>query len=431
VVPWYAARMIHALLLTATLVGATPSSDAVVVLKAARMFDARAQKIVTPGLVVVRGAVIEQVGGAAPANATETIDLGDATLMPGMLDAHTHLTGEAGDWKQKWIDYETLPVAEQALYASTLARRTLEAGVTTVRNLGASDFVDKGLRDGIAKGYVVGPTVLVSLDALGTTGGHCDGPAKREDMYVEHVSDGVADGPDALRAKVRRNAKHGADVIKVCATGGVLSMSDDVKAPQVTQEEMNAIVDEAHTKGLKVAVHAHGAEGAKRAIRAGADSIEHATFLDDEALRMMKSRGTWLVPTLMAFQGVKRRLDAGELAPPVVPKAKAALAAGGDTIKRAIKMKVKIAMGTDAGVYPHGENAKEIGLLVDAGMPPLEALATATIRTAELLGVDARTGSLDKGKAADIIAVPGDPSVDVRTVERVRFVMKGGAVVKR
>jgi imidazolonepropionase-like amidohydrolase len=427
--------MLHALALVALVSSAPlePPKDAVVVLKAARMFDARAQKIVKPGLLVVRGGVIDQVGGTAPAGATagETIDLGDSTLMPGMIDAHTHLTGEAGEWKQKWIDYETLPIAEQALYASTLARRTVEAGITTVRNVGASDFVDKGLRDSIAKGYVVGPTMLIALDSLGTTGGHCDVDAVREDLFVAQIAPGVADGPDALRAKVRRNAKHGADVIKVCATGGVLSMSDDVKAPQLTQAEVDAIVDEAHTKGLKVAVHAHGAEGAKRAIRAGADSIEHATFLDDEALRMMKSRGTWLVPTLMAFQGVKRRMDANELPPPVMLKAKEALAASGDTIGRAIKMKVKIAMGTDAGVYPHGENAKELGLLVAAGMSPLEALSTATLRTAELLGVQARTGSLEKGKAADVIAVPGDPSVDVRVVERVRFVMKGGAILKR
>jgi imidazolonepropionase-like amidohydrolase len=425
-----ATHMLHALLLVGSLIAAPPAPETVVALKAARMFDAKKQAIVKPGLVVVKGNKIVSVGGVVPAG-TEVIDLGDATLMPGMMDAHTHLTGEASEWKQSWIDYQTLPIAEYALHASVYARRTLEAGFTTVRNVGASDFVDKGLRDSIAKGYVPGPTMLVALDSLGTTGGHCDVDAVREDLFATAIAPGVADGADALRAKVRRNAKHGADVIKVCATGGVLSMSDDVKAPQVTQAEMDAIVDEAHTRGLKVAVHAHGAEGAKRAIRAGADSIEHGTFLDDEALRMMKARSTWLVPTLMAFQGVKRRLDVNELPPPVVPKAHAALKASGETIRRAIQMNVKIALGTDAGVYPHGENGKEVGLLVDAGMTPLQALATATIRTAELLGVDATSGSLEAGKIADIIAVPGDPSVDPRAVERVQFVMKSGAVVKR
>ena len=415
-----------ALALAVAFAVATPST---IVVRAARMFDARKEALVQPGVVVVRDGVIVRVGGADPADAT-VIDLGDATLLPGFLDAHTHLAGEAGvDWKQDWIDDQQETVAEQALHASVYAKRTLDAGFTTVRNVGASDFVDLGLRNAIAKGYVPGPTMLVSLDAIGTTGGHCDISGPREGLLAHDRSPAVGDGPDAMRAAVRRNLKYGADVIKVCATGGVLSLADDVKSPQVTQAEIDAVVDEAHARGKKVAVHAHGAEGAKRAIRAGADSIEHGTFLDDEALAMMKAKGTWLVPTLMALQGVKARLDGGRLPPPVIPKAQAAIASAGIVIKKAIKMKLKIALGTDAAVYPHGQNAHEMVLLVDAGMTPAQALATATIRTAELLGVD--RGALEAGKAADIVAVPGDPTADIRAVDTVRFVMKGGVVFKQ
>jgi imidazolonepropionase-like amidohydrolase len=401
------------------------------VLKAARLFDAKAGKLVTPGVVVVADGKVAGVGpGASVPEGARVVELGDATLLPGFMDAHTHITGEAGhDWRQDVIDDLQRSIPEQTLEALPLVRATLMAGFTTIRNVGAGDFIDVGLRNAIRRGTVAGPRMLTATSGLGSTGGHCDGGNSwRKGVFAEDATPGVADGAEALRAKVRENIKYGADLIKVCATGGVLSLNADVGSPQLTQAELDAIVDEAHARNRKVAAHAHGAEGVKRAIRAGVDSIEHGSMLDDEALELMKKKGTWYVPTAMAFQDVKERADAGRLPEENVRKVRAVDAKRKESLKKAIARGVKIAFGTDAGVFSHGRNAGEFALMVEAGMAPAEALRTATVHAAELLGLSDTLGTLEPGKLADVVAVPGNPLQDIRKTEAVFFVMKEGVI---
>jgi len=399
-----------------------------VVLNAARMYDGKGDRVVTPGVVVVADGKITAVGPGAgiPAEAT-VIDLGDATLLPGFIDAHTHLSHQRSpDWKQDRIDRLEETVAEQALIASEFARKTLMAGFTTVRDVGASDFVDIGLRNAIRKGKVVGPRILAATQSLGATGGHCDVTGFRKGLLAKESSEAVVDSPEQARAAVRRAVKYGADVIKVCATGGVLSLTDEVDTPQMTQAELDAAVDEAHALRRKVAAHAHGATGAKRAIRAGVDSIEHGSFLDEEGITMMKSKGTYFVPTFMPLKALR----ADQLPPPVVPKFYAALAHHATSFKLALAKGVKIAFGTDAGVYNHGDNAQEFRYMVEAGMKPMDAIKGATSIDADLLGVSDRLGTLTAGKLADVIAVPGNPFADIRQTERVFFVMKEGVIYR-
>jgi imidazolonepropionase-like amidohydrolase len=319
------------------------------------------------------------------------------------------------------------------LRATENTRKTLLAGITTVRDVGSSDFIDVGLRNAINAGKIVGPRMLVAVHAIGATGGHCDdqgGFRAGVFGFESGPAQGVINGPEEARRAVRLNHKYGADMIKVCATGGVLSLTDDVDTPQLTQEELNAIVDEAHALRRKTAAHAHGAEGAKRAIRAGIDSIEHGTFLDDEALDMMKARGTFLVPTLMATQGGRERLGKGNYPPAVEAKMNAAIAAIDRTVRMAIAKGVNIGMGTDAAVYPHGRNPEEFHMLVDLGMKPLDALRAGTSRDADLLGRADRIGTLESGKLADIVVMPGDPTADIRQTEKVFFVMKEGVIYR-
>lgn len=409
--------------------------DGPLVLRAARAFDSATGAIVTPGLVVVGkdGRIAASGPGAAVPERARVIDLGDATLLPGFIDAHTHLSMEMrDDWKQDVIDGFRKTPPEAALDAIALARKTLHAGFTTVRDVGSSDLVDVALRNAIAAGTIEGPRMQVAAIAIGSIGGHADGTGGfRPAVFGKEPGPeaGIASGPDEVRAAVRYAVKYGADVIKCCATGGVLSLADAVDSPQMTEEELRALVQESHDLGKKTAAHAHGAEGAKRAIRAGIDSIEHGSFLDDEALDLMVANGTFLVPTLMAHVGIRERLErASQIPPNIVENANAAGGALHDTMRRAIAKGVKIAFGTDAGVFPHGRNAEEFARLVDCGLSPADALRSASAAGASLLGLEGKVGTLAPGAFADVIAVPGDPTLDVRATERVFFVMKEGVV---
>ena len=415
---------------------AAPDKPRPILLKAARLFDGRSDRVIAPGVLLVRGTIIEAAGSnvQVPEDA-QIIDLGDATLLPGFMDAHTHITADHPiDYKQAELDKMKKTTAEKALDAAEIARKTLMAGFTTVRDLGSSEFIDVGLRNAIRNGKVPGPRMLVSVHAIGAIGGHCDpsgGYRYGEFSHESGIAEGIGTGPEAMRAIVRFNIKYGADVIKTCATGGVLSESDDVDTPQLTQAELNALVDEAHSLKRKAAAHAHGAEGIKRAIRAGIDSIEHGTFADGEALDMMKARGTFLVPTLMASQGLRETLASASYIPPVIAaKAKVAMAAIDSMVEKAVAKGVRIGLGTDAGVYPHGRNAEEFGQLVGHGMRAIDALRAGTSVDAELFGIAARVGILEPGKLADVAAVPGNPLDDIRLTQKVKFVMKEGTVYR-
>jgi imidazolonepropionase-like amidohydrolase len=414
-------------------VSAQTSAPQITAIRAARMFDGTTTATVADAVVIVEGTTIKAAGSrvAIPAGA-KVIDLGDATLLPGFIDAHTHLSDEGSDdWNADTVSGLRRTVAESALRASVFAKRSLMAGFTTVRDVGSSDYIDVGLRNAIAAGSIVGPRMLVAVHALGARGGHCDNGGYPYQRFGAEtgIQDGIAAGPDQFRDAVRFQVKYGADVIKVCATGGVLSLTDSVDAPQLTQAEMDALVDEAHRLGRRAAAHAHGAEGAKVAIRAGIDSIEHGSFLDDEAVRMMKEKGTYLVPTLMAGEYVAGRATVRHYPPEIATKAAAAVAARSAAFKRALDAGVKIAFGTDSGVSPHGLNAQEFGLLVQNGMTVAGALRT-TGTAAALLGLESTLGTIAAGKQADIVAVPGDVMKDIKATEHVRFVMKGGTVYR-
>jgi imidazolonepropionase-like amidohydrolase len=401
-----------------------------VAVKAERLFDGKSDQIVSPGVVLVRDGKIVAAGASVqiPADA-EVIELGNATLLPGLIDAHTHLVHErSADWKKDELDYLKKPIPEIAIIATAYARRSLLAGITTVRDLGGSDLVDVGLRNAIEAGVVPGPRMLVAVNAISARGGHCDGTAGYRPGLLKEpgIEEGVADGPDQMRAAVRFDAKHGADVIKVCASGGVLSLADKVDSPQLTQRELEALVDEAHALDRKVATHAHGAEAAKRAVRAGVDSIEHGSFLDEEALELMRQKGTYLVYTPVLC--LASTLEKSGAPPNVVAKAKAAMAAMGGVFQRALAKGIKIGFGSDAGVCPHGAQVAQFAHMVSLGMKPLAALRSAMTVDAKLLGVDAKLGALEAGKLADVIAVPGDPSRDVAVMEKVFFVMKDGVI---
>ncbi len=399
------------------------------VLRAARLFDGKSDALVQPGIIVVSGNKIQSIGGPLPAGAT-VVDLGDATLLPGFIDAHTHLTMDFNpDYNGARLDSLTRTIPEQAIRSTANARVTLLAGFTTVRDVGSSNFLDIGLRNAINSGIVPGPRMLVAVHAIGATGGHCDDGDGFRFGLLSHESgpeDGVIDSPDQARFAVRFNVKYGADVIKSCPTGGVLSPTDDVDAPQLTQAEMDALVTAAHELRRKTAAHAHGPEGAKRAIRAGIDSIEHGTFLDDEALRMMRERGTYLVPTLSVRSGIAE----SKFPPLVQQKADLAVRSQDAMVRRALAAGVKIALGTDAAVYPHGNNALEFVLLNADGMTPAQALRAGTSVAANLLGLQDRIGTLETGKLADVVAVPGNPMDNIKVTQSVLFVMKEGTIYR-
>ena len=329
-----------------------------------------------------------------------------------------------------------LNVSEQAIKSTINARVTIEAGFTTVRDVGSRfeaspEFVDVALRNSINKGVVVGPRMLVATKGIGATGGHFDPTGGFRDMIFGHepdYTDGIVDSPGDVRKAVRFEVKNGADVIKAAVSGGVLSLADEVDTPQLTPAEMVALVDESHRLRKKVAVHCHGDQAAKEAIQAGVDSIEHGSFMKPDTLAMMKQKGTFLTPTLIASEWIMQNMK--NYPPALQAKAKAAYDARSEMFRNALKMGIKISFGTDAAVYPHGLNAREFKLMVDLGMPPIDALRSATSSDAELLGLAQKLGTLEKGKLADIIAIPGDPTTDITATERVSFVMKEGKIIR-
>jgi imidazolonepropionase-like amidohydrolase len=401
-------------------------------LKAARLFDGRSDTLQINGVVLVQGPKILAAGTdlSIPSGA-EVIDLGDATLSPGFIDAHTHLTGDyTDDWKESFVNRFRRELAEQAIASTVHARKVLEAGFTTVRDVGSGDLLDVGLRNAISRGLVPGPRMLVAVHGLGARGGHADVTGLRHDLLVRErgPAEGIAHGPAGFREAVRYQVKQGADLIKFCASGGVLSLADEVDTPQLTPEEMNALVDEAHRLRKKAAAHCHGDRAARDAILAGVDSLEHGSFLSDETLSLMKARGTVLVPTLLAGEWTGNKLE--KFPPEIAAKARTALAARSTMFRSAVRLGVRIGFGTDSAVSPHGINAKEFALMTGLGMPAIAALKSATSVDAELLGIGSKAGTLDQGKLADIIAVPGDPTVDITATERVFFVMKEGKIFK-
>src|SRR6267143_775942 len=402
-----------------------------VALKAARMFDARTGAVVQPALVVVDGKRNSRVGGAPPAGA-QGIDLGDVTLLPGLIDAHTHLSFEAGpSWYRDTMDVLLRWPAEQAQYAAEYARRTLDAGFTTVRDLGSADFLDLGLRNAIDSGAVPGPRMFVSLYAIGSRGGHADlDPFPPHRVPPADIERGVCNGPEECRAAVRWQIKYGASVVKFMPSGGVLSLGDPIDNPQLTQAEMDAIVQEAHAWGRKAAAHCHGDTPAKRAIQAGVDSIEHGTFLKAETLALMQRKGLFLVPGPVYDPAGPPLGSEKKFPPAIMEKVLAAGKAWPEMIRNAQKAGVRIAFGSDAGVGLHGKtNPEQLVWLVRWGFTPARALQSATVSAAQLLGVEA--GSLEAGLLADVIAVPGDPLRDITAVQKVSFVMKEGQVYRR
>ncbi|MBS1802003.1 MAG: amidohydrolase family protein [Acidobacteria bacterium] len=404
-----------------------PKAGKRTLIRAGHLLDVKTGKLSDAQTIVVSGDSIQSIGpssSTSPQPGDELIDLGNLTVLPGLIDVHTHLTMNT--------DFDpfhevTSTNAKEAINGVVNARKTLMAGFTSVRNVGASGFVDVDLRDAIDSGQVAGPHMLVSGPALGITGGHCDDNLLP--FQYHQVSEGVADGIAQVQHKVRENIKYGADVIKICATGGVLSKGDDPQASQYTLEEMQAIVADAHRLGRKVAAHAHGAQGILWASEAGIDSIEHGSYIDDAAIAMMKKHGTYLVPTVYLEDW---QIENGHLPAFYHQKMVDVSSVAKKNIKHAMESGVKIALGTDAAVYPHGLNAHELDVYVNQlGMAPLTALQTATINAADLLGLSSKAGTLEAGKWADIIAVDKNPLDDVRILQNVKFVMKAGVIYKQ
>jgi imidazolonepropionase-like amidohydrolase len=394
--------------------------------RAGSLLDVKTGKLLDSQTLIVVGDTIQSIAPSAqvPAQPGDAvIDLSGLTVLPGLIDVHTHLT-----FNTNFDPYYTLTQtdAKEAINGVVNARATLLAGITSVRNVGADGYTDVDLRDAINSGQVIGPHMQVSGPLIGITGGHCDDDLLPFRFHA--AGDGVADGIAQVQHMVRQNIKYGADLIKICATGGVLSRGDDPQASQYTLEEMQAIVADAHRLGRRVAAHAHGAQGILWATEAGVDSIEHGSYIDDAGIAAMKKHGTYLVPTLYLEDWMVQN---GNLPPFSHQKMVAISAVAKQNIKHAIDAGVKIAMGTDAAVYPHGLNAHELDVYVNQlGMAPLAALQTATVNAADLMGWTAKTGSLEPGKWADIIAVEKNPIDDVRTLQNVKFVMKAGVVYK-
>jgi imidazolonepropionase-like amidohydrolase len=401
------------------------SAPAVTVIHAGHLLDVKTGHMVNNVTVVIEGDKITNIGsGAGPAGAN-VINLPNTTLLPGLIDAHTHLTSDPIFGYQEL----SISVPKEALIGAKNARITVEAGFTTVRNVGAAAYTDVALRDAINEGMLPGPRMIVSGPPLSITGGHCDNNLLPYEYHAK--ADGTADGVEGVQHKVREIIKYGADVIKICATGGVLSKGDDPRASQYTLEEMMAIVADAHRLGRKVAAHAHGAQGILWASEAGVDSIEHGSYIDDGDIAMMKSKGTYLVPTLYLSDWMRENAAKIGLPEMYAAKMRTIIQIARANVKKAFDAGVKVAFGTDAAVYPHGLNAHEFAVYVQLGMTPLQAIQTATVNAADLLGWSDRIGSLETGKFADIVAVNGDPTKDVTLLQSPVFVMKGGTVYRQ
>ena len=407
----------------------------VTAIRAGTLIDGTGGAPVKNAVIVVQGGRITAAGAnvAVPSGAT-VIDLSGFTVLPGFIDAHVHLAGRTigdGDWQHSRL---TEMPSQLALLGAAHAQQTLEAGFTTVRVLGSAAFGDVALRNAINAGWIPGPRIVAAGVSFGIRGGHCDETNGLQPDALGHeagVAEGVADGVEEARNAVRYAVKYGADVIKICATGGVLSLTDSVGVQQYTEEEMRAIVETATQLDRRVAAHAHGTAGIKAAVRAGVTSIEHGSILDAEAVSLMKQHGTWLVPTLLAGFTVESLATAGRLPPPIAAKALAIAPRQHTSFKLAVDGGVRIALGTDAGVMRHGTNGREFGLMVKFGMTPMQAIVAGTSNGATLLGLESEIGTIAAGKQADLVAVRGDPLQNIQILENVVFVMKGGVVFKR
>jgi imidazolonepropionase-like amidohydrolase len=398
-----------------------PAPAAVKVLRAEHYVDVKAGRLVSPGVIVVRGNRIEAINPATLPAGAEVIELPGQTLMPGLIDAHTHLTSDMGEgWETRDVDWTD---ADRALLGVKNARLTLMSGFTTVRDVGSSGFTDVSLEHAIERGDVIGPRIVPAGHAIGITGGHCDVTGRAPGVLEIGPEHGVADGKDEVLKAVRYQIKHGAKVIKICATAGVMSFEGPVGAQQYSDEELRTVVAEAKLHGLKVAAHAHGAEGIIAASNAGVDSIEHGSLMDSKAIEVMKKNGTWLVPTLYQW------FEPYDLPPVLNEKNEYIKARIGATMREAFRAGVKVALGTDAGAGPHGTSGKEFTAYVEYGMSNANAIRARTVNAAELLGI-ADIGRLEAGTLADIVAVPGDPLQNIRVLEDVRFVMKDGEVYR-
>ncbi len=409
--------------------GIASAQDAVTYIKAGRLIDTIAGQLKNDQVIVVRGDTIERVADADEIgfpNGATVIDLSNATVLPGLIDMHDHLTSD-----HRYHGYRRLELSipRQTLHGVLNARKTIDAGFTTVRNVGAGGFADVALRDAINDGEIVGPRLRVSGPALGITGGHCDNNLLPP--QYEAKGEAIADGPWAVRARVRENIKYGADLIKFCATGGVLSKGDSVGGQQYTFEEMKALVEEAHQHERKVAAHAHGAEGIKTAIRAGVDSVEHASLIDDEGIKLAKKHGTYLVMDIYNDTFILAHGAEVGMLPESLEKERMIGQLQRDNFKKAFEAGAKMAFGSDGAVYPHGDNGKQFAYMVEYGMTPMQAIQAATVHAAELIGWPDDVGAIAPGRYADIIAVDGNPLDDVTVLENVHFVMKGGKIYKQ
>jgi imidazolonepropionase-like amidohydrolase len=421
-----------ALLLTA-LFTLVPGLEARTLIHAGKLIDGRSDAASAKKTLVIDGETIVEIadGYLEPADGDEVIDLADATVLPGLMDMHTHLTHQGSE--KSYMERMQLNPGDYAIQSVVYAERTLMAGFTTVRDVGDVYNLSVPLRDAIGAGFIPGPRIFTATKALATTGGHADpSNGMRADLQGDPgPKEGVVNSVEDARKAVRQRYKDGADLIKITATGGVLSLATNSQNPQFTEEVIRAIVETANDYDFMVAAHAHGAEGMKRAIRAGVKSIEHGTYMDDEAIRLMKEHGTYYVPTIMAGKWVEAKSKIDGYYPDVVrPKAAAVGPVIAGTFAKAYAAGVKIAFGTDSGVSPHGRNAEEFVYMVEGGMPPMEAIQSATAVPAELLGIQDKVGTLEAGKQADVIATRGDPLEDISTLQHITFVMKEGVVYK-